>query len=174
MNPAPHPQLPSLPTARLTLVPVSLAEAAEVLDGAAPFSCATGWPHPGTLAAFNAALARGEEPTYTWRARLGGPGDDGPTLGDLGLKGAPGPDGVAEIGYGLAAPWRGQGLGTEAVTALLGWAEREPTLAVLRAEVDADNLASRRLLEALDFHLEEVSAGQLWFARNVAGETARA
>ncbi len=116
-----------------------------------------------------AALARGEEPTYTWLVRLRDPDDADPAIGALGLKSAPGPTRRAEIGYSLAPPWRGRGLGREAVAALVGWAEARPDLALLGAEVDADNLPSRRLLEALGFELVSVVGARLWFERATPG-----
>ena len=170
----PGPGLPRLRTVRLTLVPLSLAEAAAVLDGTWPGERGAGWPQPETFAALGAVLARDAAPTYCWLVRVRGTGAAEPAIGELGLKGAPSPAGEAEIGYSLARPWRGKGLGGEAVAALVGWAEQRPDLRRLRAEVHPDNLPSRRLLEALGFRLEEITDGQLWFARSVTGRPARA
>ena len=75
----------------------------------------------------------------------------GQAIGDAGWKGAPGADGTAEIGYGLAASVRGRGLGTELVGALAAWALRQPGCGTVRAEVLPGNLPSRRALERTGF-----------------------
>ena len=55
---------------------------------------------------------------------------DGAVIGDCGLHGGPyGPvddAGRVEIGYGLAAPSRGQGYGSEVVAAITGWLLAQP------------------------------------------------
>ena len=56
-------------------------------------------------------------------------------IGDAGWKGRPGPDGTAEIGYGLAARYRGRGYATEALEALVSWMVARPDCARLTAEV---------------------------------------
>jgi len=94
---------------------------------------------------------------------------DGPTpgavIGECGWKGGPDPEGSAEIGYGLAPPWREQGYGTEAVGAFAGWALRQPGCYRLLAEVHEGNAASRRLVERLGFTLDRRAEPYLWYAR---------
>ena len=85
-------------------------------------------------------------------------------VGDLGWKGGPGPDGVVEIGYGLAAPSRGRGYGTEAVRAFVDWALGPGGAGTLTAEVLADNMPSRRLLERLGFTVDRVHGAAVWYA----------
>jgi [ribosomal protein S5]-alanine N-acetyltransferase len=70
-----------------------------------------------------------------------------------------------ELGYGLAAPYRGQGFGTEAVRALADWVAAQPGVRTVTASVEVGNLASRRLLERLDFELVDTSDGHWHLAR---------
>ena len=80
---------------------------------------------------------------------------DGVVIGDCGTHGAPEATGDVEIGYGLAAPYRGQGYGAEVVTGLTGWLRAQHAVGrVVAREVDAANLPSRRCLERAGFRLE--------------------
>ncbi len=76
----------------------------------------------------------------------------GEVVGDCGWTGPPDEDGAVEIGYGLAAAVRRQGLGTEAVAVLAAWAEQQPGVRLVTAEVLPGNEASLRLLCAAGVH----------------------
>jgi RimJ/RimL family protein N-acetyltransferase len=65
----------------------------------------------------------------------------------------------AEIGYAFARSVWGQGLATEACTAVISWAKDYPLLGPVWASCDVDNHASRRVLEKAGLHLEEVAQG---------------
>jgi len=149
-----------LPTDRLVLEPVSekLARAivAGYLAGVRP---AAGWPHEDTLDALRIAVETGSD--AGWLVRLKATGE---VIGECGTKGPPDQTGAAEIGYGLAGPWRGRGYGGEAVRALVGWAFTQPGCRRLTAEVHQDNAASRRLLERLGFGLDRVVGAYVWYA----------
>jgi RimJ/RimL family protein N-acetyltransferase len=149
-------------TERLVLEPLTLAATTAMLAGdVAELRPAPGWPHADTidaLTAFAAAGARDEDGPWLVRLR-----ETGQVIGDLGPKGGPGPDGTAEIGYGLAVPYRGRGYGTEAVGALAGWLLAREDCSRVIAEVLADNLASRRLLERLGFTLERHDSPYVWY-----------
>lgn len=58
-------------------------------------------------------------------------------------------DGAPELGYGLAAAWRGQGLAKEAAAAAVAWAA--PRARVLVARCDPANLASAAILRHAGF-----------------------
>jgi RimJ/RimL family protein N-acetyltransferase len=58
-------------------------------------------------------------------------------------------DGTPELGYALAAAWRGQRLATEAAGAVLGWALHHTRAVVARC--DPQNHASVAILERLGF-----------------------
>ena len=71
-------------------------------------------------------------------------------IGDLCFKGLDS-NGVAEIGYGILEEYQGQGYATEAVEAALRWAFQNPNVTAIEAETDADNAASKRVLEKCGF-----------------------
>lgn len=145
--------LPRLTGAQVALVPVTRDLARAVVAGAdptpflTPLRAGRGWPHADTVDALRPIAEHGE---------VGGDGGwlvvrDGLVVGDCGWRGGPDAEGSVLIGYGLAAPARGQGLGTEAVALLCAWAERQPGVERIVADVRADNDASRRLLRRLGF-----------------------
>lgn len=78
---------------------------------------------------------------------------EGVAVGSIGFFGAPEPaaDGVpeVEVGFGLVAPARGQGLATEALAALLQRADLAGTR--VRASVAPANAASMRVLAKAGF-----------------------
>jgi RimJ/RimL family protein N-acetyltransferase len=108
-----------------------------------------GWPHADTLDAVRLAAEHATTDDETGFLVL--LAATGQVVGDAGWKGGPDADGSAEIGYGLAASVRGQGLGTELVRALAHWALRQPGCTTVRAEVLPGNLPSRRALERTGF-----------------------
>lgn len=154
----------SIVTPRLVLEPLSLAAARAILaSDLAQLRPGAGWPTADTRSALGAAAtaeAAGVDLGWLVRHR-----ESGQVIGDCGWKGGPDEEGTAEIGYGLAPPWRGQRYGTEAVGALADWALAQPACRRLVAEVLADNLASRRLLERLHFSVTRVDAPYVWYAR---------
>jgi RimJ/RimL family protein N-acetyltransferase len=92
---------------------------------------------------------------------------DGRAIGECGMKHAPGPDGAAEIGYGMGAAWRANGYGTEAVRGLVGWMGGLPDCRRVTAEVHESNLASRRLLERLGFTVDHLATPYVWYTRGL-------
>jgi RimJ/RimL family protein N-acetyltransferase len=133
---------------RLVLLPVSreLAEAITTGDLSAVHP-GEGWPHQGTLDGFRMALTRGHAPG--WLVTV-----DGLAIGDCGVHGEPDEQGVVEIGFGLAAPYRGVGYGTELVVALSEWLLEQPEVTQVCARAVLDNWPSRRALERAGFRLE--------------------
>jgi RimJ/RimL family protein N-acetyltransferase len=135
--------------ARAALLPVPDGLAAAVLDGAgidaalaaAGLRAAAGWPHDDTADALG-----GGDASRTWLVVV-----DGEVVGECGWKGWPDDTGTVEVGYGLAAPSRGRGLGTEAVGVLVAWSETQPSVHCVAAEVLPGNEASLRLLRRLGF-----------------------
>lgn len=142
---------------RVALVPAPRALAVAVSDhdgpatqaalAAAGLSRGAGWPHADSLDALAGAAVDPEpDPEGTWLVVVG---DE--VVGDCGWRGRPDADGVVELGYGLAEPWRGRGLGTEAVAVLAAWTEAQPGVRVVAAQVLVGNEASLRLLSRLGF-----------------------
>jgi ribosomal-protein-alanine N-acetyltransferase len=111
-----------------------------VVDG---HEIAPGWPHDDTAVALSYVRSGGASFLIV--------DDDGRIAGECGTKTPPRPDGTVEIGYGLAAPSRGRGLGGRAVTELVEWLSRQPGVAAIEAEVHVSNTASRRIVERLGF-----------------------
>jgi ribosomal-protein-alanine N-acetyltransferase len=124
---------------------------------ASELPAAPGWPHAETAD----ALAFAQHGAPTWLIV----DDDGRIAGECGIKGEPGPDGHVEIGYGLAGPSRGKGLGTRAVEQLLAMLRRRGDVRVVIAEVAADNLASRRLVERLGFAVDRIEGEYVYYRR---------
>lgn len=75
---------------------------------------------------------------------------DGTHIGELCFKGVD-EKGFAEIGYGIAGNFQGYGYATEAVCAAVDWALEQNMITCVTAEVDKDNIASRRVLEKSGF-----------------------
>jgi [ribosomal protein S5]-alanine N-acetyltransferase len=76
----------------------------------------------------------------------------GRTVGGVGFFGPP-IEGAVELGYGLAAVVRGQGLATEAATALVTVARSDERVTAVHARCASDNPASQAVLAHLGMHL---------------------
>jgi RimJ/RimL family protein N-acetyltransferase len=125
----------------------------------AELPAARGWPHPDTATGLGFA-ANG---AWTWLIV----DDEGRVAGECGVKGLPGTDGTVEIGYGLAGPSRGRGLGRRAVAALVAELATRPGVRRIEARVEAGNTASRRVLEHAGFAVDEVSGSEVVYLRLV-------
>lgn len=81
--------------------------------------------------------------------------DDAPgrLVGNGGFYGPPDADGNVEIGYSMLPSFREQGLATEAVLGLAGWAFSQPGVTQIRAHTRVSGTASRRVLEKSGFVL---------------------
>ena len=75
---------------------------------------------------------------------------DGTHIGELCFKGLS-EEGTAEIGYGIAEDYQGHGYATEAVSALLDWAFKQPGVSRVTAETEESNIASQRVLKKSGF-----------------------
>lgn len=82
-----------------------------------------------------------------------GPGQAVRAVGMGGFHGPPDEAGQVEIGYSMLPTFREQGLATEAVEALLGWARKQGGAGEVRADTLAHLYASRRVLEKTGFKL---------------------
>ena len=74
-------------------------------------------------------------------------------VGAGGFWGPPDAEGTAEIGYSIAADWRGQGLATELVAGLVQHAARTGQVRRLLAHTLPDNSVSQRVLQRNGFQL---------------------
>lgn len=148
-------RLPRLVGPQVALVPAPRDVAGAVCSGVPVeptlqrhgLRAAEGWPHADTADALRPLAEHGEDgDDGGWLVVV-----DGAVVGDAGWRGGPDGDGDVELGYGLAAPSRGQGLGLEAVALLVAWVEQQPGVRRVVARVLAGNEASRRLLRRLGF-----------------------
>ena len=138
-------QLEPLQTARLRLEPISTDSARAILAGdLSGLTAAEGWPHEDTADGLRMAVKGGHPPGWLITA-------DGTVIGDAGIHGPVDEAGGVEIGYGLAAPWRGQGYGSEAVAAITEWLLSVPEVRRVHARTLTSNAPSRRVLEKADF-----------------------
>ena len=158
---------PTLRSERVVLVPQTLDQARALLEGGDPgLDLAPGYPHADTADGLRMWVEHGG-PDWSegggWFVTLA---EDGRVIGDCGTFGPPDEDGRVEIGYGLAAPFRGRGLGTEAVRALVDWLGRQPEVRTVTASVEVGNEPSRRLLATLGFALVAESDGHWHFERS--------
>jgi len=142
---------PELRTDRLLLVPQTMDAARALLDGEdCGLPLAEGFPHADTFDALRMWVQHGGPDDGGWFVTLA---EDGRVIGDCGTHGPVDDAGTVEIGYGLAAPFRGRGFGTELVGALSGWLAAQPSVRVVTASVEVGNEPSRRLLDRLGFVL---------------------
>ena len=90
-------------------------------------------------------------------------------IGAGGYLGPPDAAGTAEMGYSIAAEWRGQGLGTELVAGLVQQAADTGMVRRLVAHTQPDNLASQQVLLRNGFAPAETDdeEGRLRFERAV-------
>ena len=106
---------------------------------------------------------------YNWYALRKAEGDTPRTLvGSGGFTGPPDALGQAEIGYSIAADWRGQGLATELVAGLVQQAAATGLVRRLVAHTEPENLISQKVLLANGFASEGTDVdGRLRFERAV-------
>ncbi len=143
---------PPVATSRLVLEPVGSVQIEAFLAG--NFGSVTrgdDWPRESTEAGFPPwELSLQFDVEVNWLVTL-----DGVTIGDCFTHGGADDAGDIEIGYGLAAPYRGNGYGTELVAGLAGWLILHSEInRVVARNVSADNMPSRRALEGAGFLLE--------------------
>lgn len=158
-------ELAPLKTARLRLEPVTPELARAVLAGdlsaltAAGLAAAEGWPHEDTADGLGMVAKTGE--SLSWLVLA-----DGAVIGDCGLHGPVDEAGRVEIGYGLAAPSRGQGYGSEVVAAITDWLLGQPAVRQVRACTLTDNMPSRRVLEKAGFAYTGTEDGEAVYERD--------
>jgi len=152
-------RLAPLHTARLRLEPLTAETARAILAGdLSGLAAADGWPHEDTADGLTMAVKAGYPPG--WLVTAGGT-----VIGDCGTHGPVDEAGVIEIGYGLAAPSRGQGYGSEAVLAVTEWLLSQPEVRQVQAHTLTDNMPSRRVLEKAGFRYLGLDEGEALYQR---------
>ena len=76
---------------------------------------------------------------------------DNVLIGTCGFPGPPDSNGVVEIAYGIAPGYQGNGYATEAATALIEFARKDPWVKTICAHTLAETNASTRILEKCGF-----------------------
>ena len=150
-------------TARLRLIPVTVADAADMRAGRRQERWHADYPRPDDVDA--ASMVRPGDRGH-WGPRHVVLGHR--AVGSIGCFGTP-EDGETEVGFGLVPEARGQGVATEALRGLL--AATDAAGVRLRASVDPGNTASLRLLARCGFSELRGSseAGELVMARPLPG-----
>ena len=72
-------------------------------------------------------------------------------IGSIGFHGPPDEEGQVTIGYGLVEQYRGRGLGTEALEALIAYCRTRSEVRTILADTDVENTVSQRVLEKCGF-----------------------
>jgi RimJ/RimL family protein N-acetyltransferase len=111
-----------------------------------------GWPHEDTMDGLG-GVAQGS--SLGWLVTL-----DGVVIGDCGTHGQPDPAGLVEIGYGLAAPYRGLGHGKQVVAGLSQWFLGQPGITGVLAHTLPGNRPSRRVLVRAGFRFDGEEEGE--------------
>lgn len=134
--------MPTLVTARLRLVPITLEAIEAVLDRdkaraealiGARFPPA--WPNAQLLEVgfpYSRDAIRAAPETRLWGDSLVLLRDEPRVVGSVVFHGHPS-DGIAEVGYGIEERARGNGLATEATRACVEWALSQPGIAAVQA-----------------------------------------
>lgn len=157
-------------TRRLALVALSAELARAALEDRAALARLLGaevpgeWPQPafaGILPLLAADLA--EVPRLAAWSRLIVTLDEPILAGEIGFKAPPSLAGSVDVGYSIISAFRGRGLATEAVRAMVAWAFAQPLVERVTAETLPENLASQRVLEACGFvELERDAQRRRW------------
>lgn len=137
-------------TERLMLVPLSLDQARAILAGdRCGRAWSPGYPTDGDVGQSRllAEHTATDDPSAAWGVRQVVLRAGGEVVGGIGFKGPPDGDGTVEVGYGVAAEVRGQGLTSEALRGMLAAARADPLVRRVVGDADLDNPASRRVME---------------------------
>jgi len=174
--------MPYLETARLTIIPFTL----DLLRAARQDPALVGqrlrmhvpadWPGPDIAAALPSFIRQLEpDPTQDdWGVHLVGHTAERTLIGFAGCNNGP-PDatGTVEIGYDTLPAYQRHGYATEAMGAIIAWLFEQPRVRRIIADCDANNVASRRMVERLglrqqaptDDRLNWLLAREDWLAR---------
>lgn len=139
---------------RVLLCEISPMAAADLhAGGTGGFVWTEDGPGDGARRAAGTVAKAREEGTYRpgWGPYAIVRASDRRAIGGMGFHAAPDTAGRAELGYDLVPSARGNGYATEAVTALAGWAFRQPGLTLLEATVNDGNAPSHAVLRRAGF-----------------------
>lgn len=145
-------------TPRLTLQPITVAEAARIVEDepAAGDRWADGFPTEDDQDGVRGFLKNAETlgdcgPFGNYRVEVR---RDAVTIGTIGFYGPPDPQRRVTVGYGLVPHSWGHGYATEAVAALVALCRAHPGVAEMLADTEPANTASQRVLAKNGFTLQ--------------------
>jgi RimJ/RimL family protein N-acetyltransferase len=173
-----EPLVPPIPTARYSLVSMSvpfmrsllardLASAATEIGAAVPSDL------PDRLDGFlqfRIADLTEDPAAQPWlgRAIVAVEGAGPRVIGSVGFHAPPDATGRVEVGYHVEPEYRRQGVASEAVRSLFDWAATEHGVRRFRAAITPDNVASLAVVARLGFHeagvqLDDIDGTELLF-----------
>lgn len=161
----------SIETEHLVLHPVTPAEAQRIVSrtpGPAD-TWADGFPREDDLEGLGMLLRAGGDDSDATEARPFGSmliaeRASRSAIGSIGFYGPPDEEGQVTIGYGLVEQYRGRGLGTEALEALIAYCRTRPEVRTILADTEVENKVSQRVLEKSGFTFIRAN-GELCFYR---------
>jgi len=154
---------------RIVLLPFSEEDAVAVLEDRRSPLWADGYPTGGDVE-MAARIAGGTKqivsegfPWSVWTVALA---DSGLIVGGVGFHSEPDGAATVEVGYGIAQEFRGQGIATAALLALLHMAQENGAARAV-AGTDPDNIPSQRVLQKAGFSRTEDQDAELRWAMDL-------
>jgi len=148
----------SIETEHLVLHPVTPAEAQRIVSRTPgpQDTWADGFPREDDLDGLGMLLRPGDDQSDATQARPFGSmliaeRASRSAIGSIGFYGPPDEEGRVTIGYGLVEQYRGRGLGTEALEALIAYCRTRPEVRTILADTEVQNMVSQRVLEKCGF-----------------------
>jgi RimJ/RimL family protein N-acetyltransferase len=161
----------SIETEHLVLHPVTPAEAQRIVSRTPgpQDTWADGFPREDDLEGLGMLLHAGGDQSDATQARPFGSmliaeRASRSAIGSIGFYGPPDEEGQVMIGYGLVEQYRGRGLGTEALAALIAYCHTRPEVRTILADTEVENKVSQRVLEKCGFTFIRAN-GELCFYR---------
>lgn len=168
----------ALETPRLKLIPAP-AETLELLvaqqyiraGATLGVEIPEGWPYePEAMEGipWHLRALQADPSAVLWRVRLIVLRAENRVIGSVNLKGQPAVDGSVEIGWGVTAAYRRQGVATEAAQAVIAWTMGQSPVRCVVATIPPDNPVSQRVAVRIGMTpTEETRRGlPVWELRN--------
>ena len=148
----------SIETEHLVLHPITRAEAQRIISRTPgpQDTWADGFPREDDLDGLGMLLRAGGDESDATQAQPFGSmliaeRASRSAIGSIGFFGLPDEEGQVTIGYGLVEQYRGRGLGTEALAALIAYCRTRPEVRTILADTEVQNKVSQRVLEKAGF-----------------------
>jgi RimJ/RimL family protein N-acetyltransferase len=152
-----------LVTDRLVLRPLTVDEARAIEHCDRRDTWADGYPTAGDREVAAVLLASAYDEPHDLGIRQLVDRDSGLVIGGIGFYGGPDPDGGIVVGYGIAEEFRGRGLTTEALVAMVELAAGDDRVTSVIADTEVDNIASRRVMEKTGFAIDRADHATVYY-----------